>query len=330
MNKNVSPNKTNLLALASMVLSMISLIVAIGTVASADDYQIVVNSKDIANGSIQSVDIANGAVKSADIGTGTVRTVDIGKEAITVIDIAKEAVDTSKVANEAITATDIAKEAVDTSKVADDSLSSADYAPGSVDTPALDYYAATNEKLANLSVDARNMREDSVESTSILDGAVLLQDFGVNPARVATSNTTPQAIPNAGLLGTDVAFDAESLDSGLAEMHSTVSNNTRLVAPRTGVYQVTGSVTWDTNANGWRRLEIWRTTPGFIQVSASVASSTVNAVAASDQGQAIDQLVYMKAGEWVTLKAQQSSGAPLNIEGGGDASARFSAAEQCC
>lgn len=106
---------------------------------------------------------------------------------------------------------------------------------------------------------------------------------------------------------TAVPFDTDVFDN--ASMHDTVTNPTRLIAPVTGLYLVTGQIMWEANATGVRWVRI--TKNGAIQnhVSQSAASSQQTV-------QNITALLSLTAGQYVEIEGYQNSGETLSISAG--------------
>lgn len=282
-----SLDQAKVLMCASMVLSIISLFVAISGVAVAGSADQEITSADIKNGTIKSVDIANNTVGSTDIKNGAVDTQDLHKEAVDTADMAVKSVKTSILDEEAVT----------TSRIAD--------------------AAVEKEQLANLAVTNEKLQQNAVTSSKIEDGTIFVSDFAKLPHVIASRSTT-QSVPE-GALGAEVGFDTEEYETGPGEIHSTSTKNGRFFAPVAGIYTVDASVTWAANATGWRRLQLWKGTPGSgaipIDSEAAVATDTQPAVGVS-QGQVISQQVHLDAGQWLDVKAAQSSGGALNLEAG--------------
>lgn len=282
-----SLDQAKVMMCASLVLSIVSLFVAISGVAVAGSADKEITSADIKNGTIKSADIANGTVGSVDIKNGGVDTQDLHKEAV----------DTQALAGKSV------KE----QNLADDSVSEQILKARSVGTEALQIKAVGSEQL----------QENSVTSSKIEDGTIFVSDIAKFP-HVIASRAATQSVPE-GALGAEVGFDTEEYESGPGEIHSTSTKNGRFFAPVTGVYTVVASVTWAANGTGWRRLQLWKGTAGSgavpIDSEVAVATDTQPAVGVS-QGQGISQQVHLNAGQWLDVKAAQSSGGALNLEAG--------------
>ena len=162
-------------------------------------------------------------------------------------------------------------------------------------------------------------------------GSVTPAAFGSLPAvRVEHSNAingggvTTQTIPNSSM--TDVTFDVEVFDTdGMFDP----ATPTRLTIQTPGVYLVTGSVRWAENATGARALIIdWQPAPGEPDPCSpcTIAADTAPGAGALVGRQSVATTYRFAAGEAVILKAQQNSGAPLNLDNGGAQGVNMSAA----
>ena len=193
----------------------------------------------------------------------------------------------------------------------------------------LEKNAVGDPEIQNDAVDSGELKPEAVETENITSGAVPPLALKVQPS-VGATNTNAQVIPNGSesSVGTPIAFDAENWDYPDTPMHDNVSKNTRLVAPIAGVYRVMGSVDWEANDAGWRRLTLWKgkLTPGPVPIESEtlVATSMSGQLLGVSFGAQIGKTLRLDAGEWVVLHATQSSGGPLNIKGGGDSAASLS------
>jgi hypothetical protein len=145
-------------------------------------------------------------------------------------------------------------------------------------------------------------------ASGISDGAVTTSKFGTIPsARV--ENTTAVNVPDAGTV--TLSFNSEVFDT--AGLHSTTTDTSRLTAPVSGTYQITGQGEWNSAANGYRFLIIRR---GSDQARVGVSLIPVGA-AAQYVYQQVTTLARLNAGDYVELRASQTSGGPLELFGGG-------------
>lgn len=115
---------------------------------------------------------------------------------------------------------------------------------------------------------------------------------------------------------TSITFNSENYDNG--NLHSTSVNTGRLTAPVAGLYEIGGSVQWQTNATNQRQLRITSSVGGTLVVE--------NMMALTDGNQplmVINTQFRLIANEFVTLDVYQNSGSTLNIEAAGFYSPAF-------
>lgn len=112
-----------------------------------------------------------------------------------------------------------------------------------------------------------------------------------------------------------LTFDSEYYDT--ASMHDTVTNNSRLVAPVTGVYDLSVSVSFAAQSTGNRYFLVRKNAAGspaggtlvMLETQAATVSPTSSVMGNS-------QKVYLNAGDYVEVFAYQNSGGNLNVSGG--------------
>ena len=113
--------------------------------------------------------------------------------------------------------------------------------------------------------------------------------------------------PIANGVVTKLAFPAETFDS--ANMHDTVTNNTRLVAPIDGLYLITAAVKWRFGA-GQHRFATVRKNGGsdvaIMQVPPVLQNGSFTSEIVSGQ-------VRLVAGDFLEVSVLQDSGATLNV-----------------
>jgi hypothetical protein len=107
-----------------------------------------------------------------------------------------------------------------------------------------------------------------------------------------------------------VAFATEEFDT--ARLHSGTTNSERLTAPIAGTYIVTGELGWDNaTAAGYRRAELMRQGTSIQKVIATEGGFTV--ITGVFPRQQVSTVTRLEKGEWVWLRAAQSSGGPLDV-----------------
>ena len=120
------------------------------------------------------------------------------------------------------------------------------------------------------------------------------------------TNPIEQSITTATL----EALDFSALRTGSDPAMFNILAPTRLTAPSTGWYQVSGSVRWIANEIGFRTLAIRQNGLTNI-VEETVAAITGEGVATT---QSLSTLWYLLAGEYVELTVFQDSGVSLDIQ----------------
>ena len=143
----------------------------------------------------------------------------------------------------------------------------------------------------------------SYPNPAVKDGAITPAKTGSFPgARVETPSTG--SVPNGAyqpVTFTTVQFDVGGVFSSGAP--------TKLTAPVTGVYVITGHVEWDSGKPGYRQLEI--DGPG-----GRLATSLIPVAAEEFTYSTVSTIVKLNAGDSVQLVADQVSGAALAYNGG--------------
>jgi hypothetical protein len=108
-----------------------------------------------------------------------------------------------------------------------------------------------------------------------------------------------------------VKFDEEQYDND--HLHNATKHNTRLVAPVSGVYDITGNVSWAANASRDRNLSIERN---------GIASDTLaeTSVAVNSNQDPTNEMVETQArlhkGDYVELWVYQKSGSDITLASG--------------
>jgi hypothetical protein len=123
---------------------------------------------------------------------------------------------------------------------------------------------------------------------------------------VRVYSSTSESFPT--FTGQAVTFNKEAYDQ--SHMHSS-AHSTRLVAPLTGVYDITGDVEWGSSAAGER--DLWIEINGH---SASIAAETTVAVnsGSNPTDQMVETQTRLHKGDYVELWGYQGSGSSLNLD----------------
>ena len=111
-----------------------------------------------------------------------------------------------------------------------------------------------------------------------------------------------------------ISLGVEAYDSHSA--HSTTTNDSRLVAPESGLYTIKAHSAFDINASGIRGLNIRKNAAG-VQTGGTDLVMVIIAGNGTTQARPIAAVdAQLVAGDYIELFCYQSSGGPLNILGG--------------
>lgn len=136
-----------------------------------------------------------------------------------------------------------------------------------------------------------------------------------DPSPVHVTHNADQSIADSTL--TLLAFNTERYDA--SAQHDTSTNNERLTAAVTGKYHVWANVLWAANATGTRLLECWRNNTNEVARDWRIA----NTGAAAYTTNHIDVTIALTAGDYVTVKAYQTSTGALDVKVVDQASPEF-------
>jgi hypothetical protein len=179
-------------------------------------------------------------------------------------------------------------------------LAAADLRAGSVATSEVAANSLGAADLASSSVGTDEVTDDSLTGTDILNGSLGATEFGTIPAARA-NNSTNQTI--AASTPTVISLDGEGFDT--TNLHDTATNNSRLTAPMTGVYQINGRVHWDSGAAGLRQLRIEKNRG--LPVAKTIAEAMDTASATDDLTQNVSTISHLSAGDYVELRVIQQN-----------------------
>lgn len=132
-------------------------------------------------------------------------------------------------------------------------------------------------------------------------------DYLANPPHCELWHSAAQSIATTAAW-TAVAFNTEDADT--ATMHDTVTNNTRITIPNTGIYIVTLGWEWAANVTGRRGAGIRVNGSGAGGPTKGYAIKDASANAVSSE---ISRNIKLTAGQYIEAVAFQSSGGALNI-----------------
>lgn len=139
------------------------------------------------------------------------------------------------------------------------------------------------------------------------------QIIGGRGIGVLVYNSIAIAIANATV--TALTFDSERYDTDT--QHDTAVNASRLTCVYAGVYTISGTIRWASNATGVRAAQIRLNGGAFIGSVAGPATS------GDVTDQSVGALYSLAAGDYVELCAYQTSGGSLNVSAFSSASPQF-------
>ena len=126
--------------------------------------------------------------------------------------------------------------------------------------------------------------------------------FLLDPPSVFAYQSVAQSIATATF--TAITFDAELTDTD--NVHSLVTNPSRLTMVTPGRYRVSGQLTWGSNTTGYRSLRLFKNGITFAISRVQPLSS-----AAPMYMQIFDEIVCV-AGDYLELISEQTTGAALS------------------
>jgi len=139
---------------------------------------------------------------------------------------------------------------------------------------------------------------------------------GLNPSGEASNGGMGARVYNSANItianGTQTTLTFDSERSDTYNLHSTSSNTERLIAPTPGTYTITGHVAFSSNSTGRRLLII-----SLNGTSNWIAAQNTAAVSGDATDISISTTYNLSAGDYVILRAFQTSGGSLDVIYGG-------------
>jgi C1q domain len=309
------------------VISMIALFVALGGVGAYATHETILSS-DIVDGEVKTPDLGTTAVTNAKIANGAVTNLKLGINAVSTgkvidnnlqgIDIKDATLTGTDVMDATLTGTDITDNTLGTADIGSGAITNSDLADGIVSTNKLAFGAVDSVRILDNTVQSFDVKNDDLTAADLGAGAVGQSELAagaVSPAAFGTipaarvQKTANQAVPHS--TDATITFDSELFDT--AGLHDNVTNNGRLTAPISGIYQVSAGITWAANSTGRRDLAIFK---NFFEVLVAGSSTSPNP-SPSITTHSASGLVNLAAGDHVFIDAIQTSGGSLSATNGG-------------
>lgn len=193
---------------------------------------------------------------------------------------------------------------VTSAQIKDETVLSRDIRNGQIKLADLATSSVTATKIASGAVGANALANNSVTGEKIVDASITPADMGAVPfAQLSMSGTS--LIPNDDTMHA-LAWDAEGSDTG--NMHA--PGDTKIIAPRSGIYHVDAMVYWsNSSVTGWRIANVQYGTDAVSQFSMGIVSNANG----PQMSQNFSSDLLLHEGDWVKVLARQNSaGATLN------------------
>lgn len=152
---------------------------------------------------------------------------------------------------------------------------------------------------------------DSDLAAAIADLEAQIDAVGSQPA-CRVYNSGALSVNNTTL--TALTFNSERHDPDA--MHSTSSNTSRITIPEDGLYVVGAGVQWDSNSTGYRYIGIFLNGGATQLVGHRQPAHSFNEMV-------VETVYKFVAGDYIEVKAEQSSGGALNVAASGNQSPEF-------
>jgi hypothetical protein len=298
--------RRGLAALLVVALAVGAALPSLGTAAST-----LIGTAQLKNGAVTNAKVRAGSLRLTAFAKGQVAPADLaGIRAGGVLTgtyprpgLANGSVKAAQIATGAVGKTELAAGAVGSDELAAGAVRAADIANGSIGA----------SKLAPNSIGKGQIAPGGVGASELANGSVGVAELAPLPgARVYRS--APIAIPSGQITELPMT-DAAYTQGGVWA----TNQPTRLTAPVAGVYSITGGVRFEAAGAGTRG--VWIVRSG--DVTAAFDGQQQPAVTEGGQPTqiSVSAIVYLNAGESISLAARQYSGADLQVLGTGQQTA---------
>ncbi len=267
-----------------------------------------VTAPDIAPNAVETANLAPNAVATGKLAPDAVQTGNLAPGAVQAPDLAPGAVDAVAIAPNAVGADALADQAVRTRSIADGSIKNDKIAGGAILSDQIAPGAVRHESISDGAIFGNLIGDSAITSAMLANGSVEPPDISPLTPTVGAKRTTSQSIPF--IAATTIGFNAEDWDT--AAMHDNTTNNSRLVIPVTGVYQVTGTATWAADLDGFRQLLINKTGVGPVAFHVTPPAKDGDGVA-QDTTQTVSAQLRLVAGDIIELQGLQVSSTGLSF-----------------
>jgi hypothetical protein len=164
--------------------------------------------------------------------------------------------------------------------------------------------------LSGATYDALNDTSTCTLNNVVLVNDLTFGDFKGTHLGVAAYHNAAQSINNA--TDTSIALNSERRDD--SGFHDTSTNNSRLTVPTgmAGWYSISGNLAYASNATGLRQSAILLNGATYIVVNLQPAINGAQTIVS------LTTEYYLNAGDYVELRAYQTSGGALNVDTAGN------------
>ncbi len=154
----------------------------------------------------------------------------------------------------------------------------------------------------------------NVNSSGNLSPELSMQLVGGQANGARAYNNSSQTISNT--TDTAITLNSERYDYG--NLHSTVTNTSRLTAQAGGVYHISASANFAANATGLRVIYI------RLNGTTDICGQSSPGSASNSTSLSVNTLYYLNAGDYVEMYVYQASGGNLSINSSGNLSPELS------